>query len=408
MQDTALYQHLLGLQTPWTVSRVGLDVKEQRVDVWAEHSGQSKWECPRCSKALALYDHAEERTWRHLDSCQFQTYLHARIPRVECDEHGVLQVAVSWAEPRSRFTILFERLAIDVLSQCDVTGATRILRISWDEAWGLMKRAVKRGQRRKEKAIVRRIGVDEKSTTKGQRYLTMVCNLERATVEYISWERTEKSLEEYYLQLTKEQLAGIDAVAMDMWQPYINATVKFVPEGREKIVFDRYHVMTFLNHAVDTVRKRENRELMERGDDTLKGSRYLWLYGRENIPKTRQERFAGLITRQLKVGRAWAIKEMLRDLWHFVDPVAAAKFWKKWYFWATHSRLAPIQIAAKTLKRRIYNILTYFKRPITNAVSEGINGKIQTIKKMANGFRNMENFKTAIYFHCGGLQLHPC
>ena len=84
MQDTALYQYLLGLQSPWTVSRVNLDVKGQQVDVWAEHPADAAWACPHCAKTLPLYDHAEERAWRHLDSCQFQTYLHARIPRVAC------------------------------------------------------------------------------------------------------------------------------------------------------------------------------------------------------------------------------------------------------------------------------------------------------------------------------------
>ncbi|MCS6306089.1 MAG: transposase family protein, partial [Nitrospira sp.] len=176
MQDTALYQYLLGLQSPWTVRRVNLDVNAQRVDVWAAHAEDAAWACPHCSTVLPLYDHAEERAWRHPDSCQFQTHLHARIPRVACREHGVVQVMVPWAEPRSQFTLLFERLALDVLRQCDVSGATRILRISWDEAWRLRERAVTRGRQRKARTVVRRIGVDEK------------------------------------------------AVAMDMWEPYIQAT----------------------------------------------------------------------------------------------------------------------------------------------------------------------------------------
>jgi transposase len=142
MQDTTLYQYLLGLQSPWAVSRVNLDVNGQRVDVWAEHPEDASWACSHCAKTLPLYDHAEARTWQHLDSCQVQPHLHARIPRVACDEHGVVQVTVPWAEPRSRFTLLFERLAFDVLRQCDVSGAMRIVRISWDEAWGLMERAV--------------------------------------------------------------------------------------------------------------------------------------------------------------------------------------------------------------------------------------------------------------------------
>ena len=408
MQDTALYEYLLGLKSPWTVSRVNLDVKGQRVDVWAEHPEDASWECPQCSKKLPLYDHAEERTWRHLDSCQFQTHLHARIPRVECGEHGVVQVMVPWAEPRSRFTLLFERLAIDVLSQCDVTGATRILRISWDEAWGLMERAVKRGRKRKARSVVRRIGVDEKAAAKGHRYLTLVCDLDKGTVEHVGEERKQATLDGYYAGLSKKQLDGIEAVAMDMWEPYIQATLARVPDAAKKIVFDRFHVMGHVGKAVDKVRKQEHRTLMAEDDETLKGSKYLWLYSRENLPESRRAEFAALRRQNLKVGRAWAIKEALRRLWHYVYPAAGMNFWKRWYFWATHSRLEPIREAAKTVKRHIDNILTYYQHPVTNAMSEGLNSKIQKIKSMACGFRNTENFKTSIYFHCGGLYLYPC
>lgn len=408
MQDTALYQYLLGLQSPWTVSRVNLDVKGQQVDVWAEHPADAAWACPHCAKTLPLYDHAEERAWRHLDSCQFQTYLHARIPRVACSEHGVGQVLVPWAAPRSRFTLLFERLAIDVLRQCDVSGATRILRISWDAAWGLMERAVTRGRHRKTRTVVRRIGVDETATAKGHCYLTLVCDLEEGTVEHIAEDRKQESLEGYYAGLAQEQLDGIEAVAMDMWEPYIQATRARVPDAAEKIVFDRFHVMGHVAKAVDTVRKQEHRERMASGDDTLKGSKYLWLYSRENVPARRRDEFNALMRQALKVGRAWAIKEALRRLWHYVSPASGWKFWKRWYVWATHSRLTPIRKAARTVRGHIDNILTYYQHPVTNAMSEGLNSQIQKIKSMACGFRNTQNFKTAIYFHCGGLDLYPC
>src|SRR5512138_225865 len=108
MQDTTLYQHLLGLRQPWTVSRVALDVATQRVDVWVEHPKGLQWACPDCGTLATLHDHAAERVWRHLDSCQFQTFLHAEPPRVKCPEHGVRQVSLPWAEPHGRFTLLFE------------------------------------------------------------------------------------------------------------------------------------------------------------------------------------------------------------------------------------------------------------------------------------------------------------
>ena len=109
MKDTDLYQHVLGLREPWSVSKVELDIKAQRVDVWVEHPKDLKWPCPECEVEGALYDHAEERVWRHLDTCQFQTLLHARPPRVNCPEHGVRQVRLPWAEPHGRFSLLFER-----------------------------------------------------------------------------------------------------------------------------------------------------------------------------------------------------------------------------------------------------------------------------------------------------------
>src|SRR5215510_10416780 len=157
MQDIELYRQLLGLTTPWTVLRVELQVKTQRVEVWAGHAESARWPCPECAAVLPVYDHAEDRVWRHLDSCQFQTYLHARPPRVQCPTHGVRQVRLPWAEARARFTTLFERLAIEVFLETDISGATAILRISWDEAWHLLERAVARGHARKERRLPRRI-----------------------------------------------------------------------------------------------------------------------------------------------------------------------------------------------------------------------------------------------------------
>jgi hypothetical protein len=192
------------------------------------------------------------------------------------------------------------------------------------------------------------------------------------------------------------------AVARDMWEPYSNATLDHVPDPAGRIVFDRFHVMGYVGKAVDTVRKQEHRDLMAAGNETLKGSKYLWLYSRGNVPERRRDAFQRVRHKELKVGRAWAITESLRRLWYYVYPVSGRKFWKHWYFWATHSRLEPIRNAAETVRRHIDNILTYYQHPVTNAMSEGINSKIQKIKRMACGFRNIEYFKTAIDFHREG------
>ena len=407
MRDTELYRYLLGIKPPWKVERVELDVGNQRVDIWVIHEEGLRWSCPECGALVSLYDHAQERGWRHLDSCQFMTYLHARPPRVECPEHGVRQAHLPWADERARFTLLFERLAIDVLRETDVLGATGILRISWDEAWHIMERAVERGLLTKEARICSRIGVDEKSVGKGHQYVTLVCNLEESTIEYIADDRKQTSLDSYFSSRTSEQREGIEAVAMDMWDPYMASVKAHVPHPEEKIVFDRYHLMTHLCKAVNTVRKQEHQEMRKAGEETLTGTKYLWLYSKENLPEKHQDRFDALKAMNLRTGRAWAIKESFRELWEYASRGWAQRHFKKWYFWATHSRLKPIIEVARMVHEHIDNILTYYAHPITNAISEGLNSKIQTIQQNACGFRNREHLKTAIYFHCGGLNLYP-
>ena len=275
MRDTELYRHLLGLVTPWEVERVDLSVQDGRVDVWVKHPRRTRFACPDCERELSVYDHSEERAWRHLDSCAFLTFLHASPPRVSCPEHGVRQVRVPWAEPHSRFTLLFERLAIDVLSACDVNAAAGLLRLSWDEAWHLMDRAVARGLAAKPLTAPTHVGVDEKAAGRGQDYITIVSDLDAGTVEFIADEPRQASLDGYYAQFTTGQLAGIEAVAMDMWEPFAASTREHLTDADSKIVFDRYHLMGYLTGAVDTVRKQENRALSATGDKSLAGSKYL-------------------------------------------------------------------------------------------------------------------------------------
>jgi len=365
--------------------------------------------CPECGTELAGCDHADERTWHHLDTCQFQTHLHAEIPRVQCPTHGAKQLRVPWAEPRSCFTLLMERLVIDLILQCStVKGACAIVGISWDDAWGIMQRAVARGQARKEARPIKYIGVDEKAFRKGHRYHTIVCDLERSTVEFVAEDRTTESLAAYYAQLTADQKSTLQAVAMDMWEPYIGATRDGLPDGESRIVYDRFHIMREMTKALDTVRKHEHREFLRAGEDSpLTGTKYVWLFSEERRPEYHTDTFATLQALNLKVGRAWAIKEALRTLWTYRQPAAVQRFFRDGSGWAVRSRLEPVKKVAATLKRHLDGVLRFVKHAITKGVAEGLNSRIMSIKRKAGGFRNPANFTTAIYFHCGGLDLYP-
>jgi transposase len=407
MTKEAFYQELLGLPQPWRVEKVVLAKETGRVDVWLAHVEGVRWNCPYCGESRSVYDHTAERVWRHLDTCEYRTFLHARLPRVNCAKHGVVQVRAPWAEDDGRTTVAMECHCIDVLLECGVSGAVRLTGLGWDALWQVIERAVARGRDRKAHRLPRYLGVDEKSFAKGHQYETLVCNLRRGTVEYVGEDRKEASLRVYFAGFSKAARARVIAVAMDMWAPYIAAVRNEVPDGDEKIVFDRFHVMGHVSKAVDAVRRQEHKELSRQGDGTLKGTRYLWLWSEENIPEWRRPEFDALRRKDLKVARAWAIKENLRQLWGCGSEEEAASFFARWCGWALRSRLAPVVKAARTLKRHVGGILRSLRHRITNACVEGLNSKIETIKKMACGFRNREHYETAIYFHCGGLDLYP-
>ncbi len=407
MQDRDLYAKLLGLEQPWEVRRVELDLPKLEVHVYVEHVAH-QWRCPDCEQEGPLYDHQPERAWRHLDTMQYTTMLHARPPRVNCSAHGPKIVRLPWADRGSRFTLLFERFAIDLLKITSVEAAGRLLRLSWKEAFGIQERAVERGLARKPAEPPVYVGIDEKAFWKGQdSYFTIVCDLAEGSVEWIGEDRKANTLGGYFDQFTPEQLARIEGLAMDMWRPYAKAVVERIPEAEDKIIYDRFHVMKCVGEALDTIRKQEHRELSTLGNDILKGTKYDWLRSRENVPRKHRRRFAALKRRKLKTGRAWAIKEALRHLWDFKTSSRAHAFWKSWFNWATHSKLPAMVKAAKKLKRHERRILNYFRHRITNSMAESLNSQIERLKRIANGYRNPDNFRIAILFRHGGLDLYP-
>lgn len=369
-------------------------------------AGEGPFPCPECQAVVPGYDR-KERRWRHLDTCQFTTWIVAEVPRVECPTHGVKQLRVPWAEPGSQFTALFERFAIDVLQECAVQGGADLLRISWDEAWGIEERAVRRGLARRGHDVVAHLGVDERAIAKHHKYLTVVADLDRSRVLYLAEDRKEESLDGFWPTLSPAQQEGIQAIAMDMWEPYIQSTREHLEDAATKIVFDKFHIEKHLHEAVDKVRKAEHRALRKADDDRLTGTKYLWLMLPHRMTAAQRQTFRLLKASELDVARAWTLKERFRQFWGYVYPRAATTFFTRWFWHVTHSRLQPMAKVAWLIRTHFVNILTYLTHHLTNAGLEAVNATIQWVKKTARGFRNVEHFKTAIYFHCGGLDLYP-
>lgn len=371
---TEHYRQLLGLDASWEVSGVSLSLEEKRVEIVLQRRAGAV-ACPKCGAECGIADHTPERTWRHLDTMQFETILRARVPRAKCKACG------------------------------NVKSAAGLLRLDWDSVHRIMQRAVKRGLACRELDSLPYVGIDEKSFRRGQSYISILTDLTGARVLEVSEGRDEEAANALWDNIPPEQAEQVEAVAIDMWSAFVNSAETNVPEA--EIVHDRFHISKHLNDAVDQVRRREHNALKQTGDESLKGTKQLWLFNPENLSEEKWLDFQALKDLELKTSRAWAIKEQFRWFWEYRYAGNARKFFTRWYGWASRSRLKPIVKVAKMLKKRLDNLLSYFRHGITNAMSEGFNSRIQTIKSNARGFRAFDNFRTRILFYCGKLDLMP-
>jgi transposase len=408
MTDADTFQTLLRLAEPWFIAGIDIDSEGEAMHVRIDFRRDARFACPECGARVEVYDRAEERVWRHLDLWQCKTWLHCRLPRVRCDTHGVRQVGTPWAEPGSRLSSDFEARVIDTVLACQtVKGACALLRLKWDQVNGVMTRAVERGLLRREATAMPYLAVDEKAIAKRHRYATVLYDLTRGVVVEVADERRKASLAGLYAGLTPAQREAVQAVAMDMWEPFAQATAGGLPNGADKIVHDRFHVMQHANKAVNAVRVREAQALARRGDDTLKGSRQLWLFGHENMPEKRRADFAALIRADLETARAWAAKETLRRTWDKPNVAAARRHVRAWLKHVAQYLQGPMQRFALMVWEKLEPIIRYCAHPITTGKAEGINSKLMAIQRSARGFRSHASFRTAALFHCGGLDLHP-
>jgi transposase len=401
----AHYGMLLGIQSPWRVKRASLEMARKLVDIEVEHDPHKPVYCPDCGKECSRHDHAPERTWRHLDVMQFTTQIRARVPRCKCVDHGVTTLRPPWAEPGSRFTLMFEAFAIEVLlASASVVQAVELLGLDWDSLQRIMERAVSRGLARRSIEQLHAVGLDEKSFGKGQDYVSIMTDLDARRVLDVVKDNDTKAAEALWDCLPTSQRSLVKAAAMDMSAGFAKATRQKAPAA--DIVHDRFHVSKHLNEAVDKVRRDENRRLVAQGDNSLKRTKFLWLQG-QAVEGEKALAFEELCSRELKTSKAWYFKELFTEFWNQPDSISAQRFFEDWYAQAIRSKIEQIKKVARTLENHLTGLLNYFEHRITNAITEGFNSRIQAIKSAARGFRSFKNYRIRILFFCGKLELMP-
>jgi len=403
------YAMLLGLGEEWTVSDVMLSMGAKRVDIYLEYNAKSA-QCPHCGGLYGVHDRQEERTWRHLDTMQFETLIHARTPRVSCPEHGVRVIELPWAKKYSHFTLLFEAFAIEVLKASkSIKHAQRLLRINWGQTRDIMEAGVNRGLARRQAEEIAFVGMDEKSFLRGKEaddFACLMTDLDNHRILEVARGRSEEGARALIGKaLDPVQQFMVCGVAMDMSAPFQKAVRSLLPNA--DIVFDKFHIEQHLNEGVDMVRRRENRLMMKRNDKRLARTKYIWLKGMEHMSDAAIAHRKDLLRCGLDTGVAFGLKEAFSYFWKSRDKQFAEAHFNDWYAEVIKTGLKPMIKVAKMLKRHLYGLLAWFDSRITNSVTEGYNATIQALKAAARGFRNFENFRIVILFYCGKLDMRP-
>lgn len=406
MKDTELYTQLLGVTEPWSVKQVDLSIENNRVTVEVELKRGIFWADPEVEGGRAHINGWTERQWRHLDTCQFETIIKARVPQLKYGSGKVEELAVPWAERYARVTAQMESFVLRVLAACSsIQKVGELMRLDWHCVNEIMSRGVERGMSRRAEEPMPHLGIDEKSIAKKHSYVSVLTDIDGSRVVDVVEERTLEAAKKLLGTLSPTQKANVEAIAMDMWPAFMTAARQCLPQA--DVVHDRFHVSKHLNESVNEVRQAEHRRLQKEGGSPLTGSRWAWLRGYEDGRSSAARAFRSLHQMNLQTSRAWRIKESFIGFWDYHYTALAQNYFTAWAANAMRSRLEPVKEVVRMLRRHLRGLINYARHRICNAASEGFNSVIQAIKANARGFRSFKNYRVRILFHCGKLNMLP-
>lgn len=266
--------------------------------------------------------------------------------------------------------------------------------------WRILNHYVDTAREKADHSQVKHVGMDETSRRRGHNYVSLFVDLDGPRVLFATEGKDASTVKRFKQDLVDHggNPAAIEEMCCDMSPAFISGVETQFPKAH--LTFDKFHVMKILNIAVDQVRREEQKERPE----LLSKTRYLWLKNQHNLKSSQADWLEQLTVKKLnlKTSRAYHIRLNFQEF--YTQPAATAEaFLKKWYFWATHSRLEPIKEAAYTIKRHWSGILRWFTSKINNGILEGINSLIQAAKARARGYRTQRNLITMIYILAGKL-----
>lgn len=396
----SLFKQALKLEEPWRATKIEFSEGRKRVDIYIDFPKGSVFKCPRCGREAKAYD-TTEKTWRHLNFFQYESYLKVRVPRVDCKEDGPLQVEVPWARSDADLTLLFESFAMTLCREMPVNKVSQIIHVDDNKLWRMMCHYTEAARWLEDYSGVKRIGIDETSKSKGHDYVTLVVNLEEKKTIFVVEGKGSETIAEFKKDLKEHGGVheNITDASIDMSPAFIKGIEENFPNV--EITFDKFHIMKVINKAVDDVRKAESQE-----QTLLKGQKYLFLKNRANLTQKQTETLKAIESMpkmNLKTIKAFHIRENFQEIYKESTREEFEKRLRKWYFWATHCRIEPMKEAAKTIKRHWSGVIQWYESKVSNGILEGLNSLVQAAKAKARGYRTFRNFRTIIYMLTGKL-----
>jgi len=400
MRDINLFQLALGLVPPWMVSDAKFDADKKRLDIEIDFKTGGRFPCPECGKADCPVHDTVKKSWRHLNFFQHEAFLHARVARIDCPEHGVRLVDVPWARPGSGFTLLFEAFVMTLVKDMPVAAVARLVGEHDTRLWRVIQHYVDTAVARMNLSELRRVAIDETAAKRGQDYISLFVDIDARKVVYVTEGNDAQTVARFadHVDDHNSDASRIKEVCIDMSAAYIKGVEHNLTEA--EITFDKFHAVKLVNDAVDAVRRVERRERPE-----LKHTRFLWLKNEGRLTVAQGATLDALTRLNLKTARAYRIRLAFQEIFDQPSYDWAELILNRWYNWAIRSRLEPIKKVARTVKRHRDGILRWFDSRIANGLIEGINSLVQAAKAKARGYRSLRNLIAITYLIAGKIDL---
>lgn len=351
--------------------------------------------CPCCGHDSFIAKGSKERKLRMAPLGNKMAFLIVKLQRLQCTNClHIWWPSLPFAKPKKRVTLSFEKYVIELMRFATIEHTAKFLGVSWSLVKNIHKNYLQSEYRNPDLKSIQYVGVDEFSIRKGHEYMTIFINLETGEIIHAVEGKSIEKVTPFFLQLQTEAVQ-LKAMAMDMNAAYASTAKKFLPNV--DVVFDRFHVVALLNTAIDEIRRDQQAKCNAIGLKAIKGMRFLLLKNYEELDRGGQRGLDCLLAVNQPIALAHAMKEQIRLFWTKPTVQEGAGFLACWILNAVETGIKEMGKVGKTLLRNWQGLVNYFKHPISNAKTEGINNKIKTMKRQAYGFRDMEYFKLRLY-----------